>query len=319
MNNTETTSYTLKVIVLDDDPVVLAMIGKMLAVDYEMQQAATYREFREKLLTFTPDVALIDLLLPDGDGIEICSELRKERSDGNLFIYILTANRDESSIEKAYRAGSNDYLIKPFNRMELKSKIAQCSRMLRSHDELTRSMKQQSRLKKRLFNLNRLVKNSIQVSDSANLLSEIEQILSVIPSRYLEVVTTSAADEIGTVLCRDNGKSEKTISFLKIFHSLSGKISRWQPSYLQLQPGNGETLHCAIMPYHVSGKTAGYILLERERKFSNDEKNILSLFGDFFGVMQEKINIHAQVEHQNARYRDEISKVRTVQVSLLPR
>ncbi len=320
MNDTGTAStYILKLIVLDDDPVVRAMIGKMLSVDYEIQQAATYREFREKLLTFTPDVALIDLLLPDGDGIEICSELRRERGDGNLFIYILTANRDESSIEKAYRAGANDYLIKPFNRLELKSKIAQCSRMMRSHDELTRSLKQQSRLKKRLFNLNRLVKNSIQVSDYANLFSEIEQILSVIPSRYLEVVTLPDSNGFATVLSRDDGNSGMIIPFLKIYPNLADKISRSQPSYLQLQPGSGEPLHCALVPYHVSGKTAGYILLERERKFSNDEKNILSLFGDFFGIMHERINIQAQVERQNSRYRDEISKVRTVEVSLLPR
>ncbi len=312
-------TYKLKIIVLDDDPVVRAMIDRMLAGDYQVEKAASYREFRQILLSYTPDVALIDLLLPDGDGIEICGELRKERGNDNLFIYILTANRDQSSIESAYNAGANDYLIKPFNRLELKSKIAQCSRMMSSQDELMRSLKQQSKLKKRLYNLNRLVKNSIKVSDSANLFSEVEKILSVIPSTYLEVVDGKDEDEFKPVFLRDNSRSEESISFSKIFTNLDHKLSGYEPSYVQVRSAGGEALQCALVPYHVSGKTAGYILLEREKKFNNDEKNILSLFGDFFGIIHERINIQEQVEDQNSRYRDEISKVRTVQVSLLPR
>ncbi len=312
-------SYRLRIIVIDDDPVVRTIIQRMLSNDYEIEQAASYAEFRQKILTFQPDVALVDLLLPDGDGIEICRELRREKGRENLFIYILTANRSESSIESAYLAGANDYLIKPFNKLELTSKIAQCSKMMISHYELMRSLKEQSKLKKRLYNLNRLVRNSIKVSSAENLFSRIEQILNVIPSRYFEVVAANQDGTFKSILARSGEEPEERISFDKILDRLGKKISRTDPSYLQIQSAGENSLQCALVPYHVTGKTAGYILLERMKPFNNDEKNILSLFGDFFGIIHERVNFLAQLEEQNSRYRDEISKVRTVQVSLLPR
>jgi len=70
-----------------------------------------------------PDIFLIDLMMPDIDGFQMCRMLREDRLFKHTPIIVITALNDEESKKAALKAGANDYLNKPFHIDELKSKI----------------------------------------------------------------------------------------------------------------------------------------------------------------------------------------------------
>ena len=87
---------------------------------YEVSTAGTLAEALELAAGEPPDAAIIDLMLPDGSGIELCTELR---SWSSMPIVILSALDEEEQKVEALRAGADDYLTKPFSARELLARL----------------------------------------------------------------------------------------------------------------------------------------------------------------------------------------------------
>jgi two-component system KDP operon response regulator KdpE len=87
---------------------------------YEVTEAATVAEALDLAATSPPDVAIVDLVLPDGDGVEVCSELR---SWSAMPIIVVSALDEEEHKVRALRAGADDYLTKPFAARELLARL----------------------------------------------------------------------------------------------------------------------------------------------------------------------------------------------------
>jgi len=100
--------------------------------DFEVVQAATFEEALKRLVECCPDVALIDLVLPDGDGLAL---MRDERVPANCEFVVITGNASVESAVTALREGAIDYLTKPIDRGRLKTILANVAR--------TRRLKQQ--------------------------------------------------------------------------------------------------------------------------------------------------------------------------------
>lgn len=111
-----------KIIILEDDEALNRGIAMSLAQeDYEFIQAYTIKEAREYLLKERPDLALLDVNLPDGSGFDLLSEIRR---DSQLPVLFLTANDMETDIVTGFRLGADDYITKPFSLMVLRERVA---------------------------------------------------------------------------------------------------------------------------------------------------------------------------------------------------
>lgn len=87
---------------------------------YEVSSAVTLAEGRRKLESFRPDLMVLDIMLPDGSGIDFCREIRGVASCPVLFLTNLT---EVDQIVKGLRAGGDDYMIKPYRMEELLARI----------------------------------------------------------------------------------------------------------------------------------------------------------------------------------------------------
>jgi DNA-binding response OmpR family regulator len=107
--------------VIEDDPIIGEMVSLYLTEEqYTVQRAATAHEGFEALDTFRPDLILLDLILPDSEGPEICLEMRKKTDLPIIVTSMKTAVADRI---QSISYGADDYLVKPFSMQELKVRI----------------------------------------------------------------------------------------------------------------------------------------------------------------------------------------------------
>jgi two-component system KDP operon response regulator KdpE len=110
-----------RVLVCDDEPhIVRALKVIMREAGFEPLPAETAAEALQVATLRRPDAAIVDLLLPDGDGVEVCRSLR-EWSD--MPILVLSAVGDEDQKVRALEAGADDYVTKPFSPRELVARL----------------------------------------------------------------------------------------------------------------------------------------------------------------------------------------------------
>jgi two-component system, OmpR family, KDP operon response regulator KdpE len=109
------------VLVVDDEPQILRGLKVILrSAGFQVAQAATKREALDAVAVRPPDVMILDLVLPDGSGVEVCEEVRRWST---LPIIVLSAVGDEREKVRALDAGADDYVTKPFGTDELTARI----------------------------------------------------------------------------------------------------------------------------------------------------------------------------------------------------
>jgi two-component system KDP operon response regulator KdpE len=110
-----------RILVCDDDPQILRALRLVLrGAGYEVLTTATAEEALDRAAIGGPHAAIIDLMLPDRPGIEVCRELR---SWSDLPIIVLSAVTDEQAKINALQSGADDYVTKPFAPGELVARV----------------------------------------------------------------------------------------------------------------------------------------------------------------------------------------------------
>lgn len=113
-----------RVLVVDDDPSIVAICDEVLRnLGFEVELARTLEGARAAVRSRRPDVLLLDVGLPDGDGYVLLEELQVERSGPPLSVLFVSARADTASKVKALRLGADDYLAKPFDALELGARV----------------------------------------------------------------------------------------------------------------------------------------------------------------------------------------------------
>jgi two-component system KDP operon response regulator KdpE len=120
------------VLICDDEPHILRALKIVVrGAGLRPVAAATVAEALERSATERPAAAILDLILPDGDGLDICRALR---TWSDMPILILSAVDDEDSIIRALEAGADDYITKPFSARELVARLHAALRRTRPDD-----------------------------------------------------------------------------------------------------------------------------------------------------------------------------------------
>lgn len=116
-----------KILLIDDDADILKVLKANLELyDFDVVVAASWTEGQEMLDIVTPDIVLLDIMLPDGDGINICRLIRKHYP--KLPVILLTAKDKISDKVAGLEGGADDYIVKPFETIELIARIRVCIR-----------------------------------------------------------------------------------------------------------------------------------------------------------------------------------------------
>lgn len=109
------------ILLIDDSPELLNLNERILAKQgYRIHKAETLKEARKKLIEIKPDAIILDIDLPDGNGIDFCKELK-----GSFPVIFLTAHADEKEAKEGLQAGGIAFLTKPYQIEELQNAVKQ--------------------------------------------------------------------------------------------------------------------------------------------------------------------------------------------------
>ena len=121
MRTAVTTVATAKILVADDEPNIVQLLRMYLKNEgYEVVAAADGREALDTFARETPDLVLLDLMMPELGGLDVCTEIRKQ-SDAPVLM--LTARSDDIDKIVGLEVGADDYITKPFNPREVVARV----------------------------------------------------------------------------------------------------------------------------------------------------------------------------------------------------
>lgn len=116
-----------RVLIIDDDPDLRALLEFILKREgFDVEHAVDGEEAIKKIDSgTTPDLVLLDVMMPYHDGFEILENMRLKQVWNDIPVFILTARDEEEKIDRAFKLGVTDYLSKPFKPKELVARINQ--------------------------------------------------------------------------------------------------------------------------------------------------------------------------------------------------
>ena len=131
-NEEEIVEKKIKILIADDDKNVVNIIRYSIDDQYEILEAANGKEALGMVFARSPDILVLDIMMPEMDGYMVCKELKEHDSTKNLPIIILSAKGSVDDKLKAIGFGIDDYMVKPFDPRELEARIKM--RLKRTHD-----------------------------------------------------------------------------------------------------------------------------------------------------------------------------------------
>ena len=113
-----------RILIVDDNPKNIQLLAKILNDNnYDVEAAMSGDESLVWVQEEKFDLVLLDIMMPEMDGFEVCEKIKLEEKNKDLPVIFLTAKTDMESITKAFTIGGYDYLIKPFNTEELLARV----------------------------------------------------------------------------------------------------------------------------------------------------------------------------------------------------
>ena len=124
------------VLIVEDEEDIARLVARALEKEgLQACRAATLAEAQDKLARELPDLLILDLMLPDGDGLELCKVLRYREEGRHLPIVILTAKGEEIDRILGFEMGADDYIVKPFSPKELALRVKAILRRTRASEK----------------------------------------------------------------------------------------------------------------------------------------------------------------------------------------
>ncbi|MCM5661759.1 response regulator transcription factor [Galbibacter mesophilus] len=131
----------IKILLVDDEPDILEIVGYNLSSEgYNVITAKNGVEAIAKAKKEKPHLIILDVMMPEMDGIETCEQIRKSNELDNVIITFLTARGEDYSQVAGFDAGADDYITKPIKPKVLVSKVKALLRRLKEEEEVVESI-----------------------------------------------------------------------------------------------------------------------------------------------------------------------------------
>jgi CheY-like chemotaxis protein len=128
-----------RILIADDNQPNRELLEAYLAgVDCEVEHAADGQDTLAKVQAFQPDLVLLDVMMPKFSGFEVCQKLKGDPATRKVMVLMVTALNEAGDIERAVKAGTDDFLSKPVNKVELLKRVENMLKLKDVTDELER-------------------------------------------------------------------------------------------------------------------------------------------------------------------------------------
>ncbi len=128
-----------RILIADDNPPNVELLEAFLGeLDCEIGIAVDGRDTLEKVASFQPDLILLDVMMPKLSGFEVCKQLKGNPATSGIMILMVTALNELGDIERAVDSGTDDFLSKPVNKVELLKRVENMLKLRHVTDELER-------------------------------------------------------------------------------------------------------------------------------------------------------------------------------------
>ena len=128
-----------RILIADDNQPNRELLEAYLAeVACDVEHAADGQDTLNKVQTFKPDLILLDVMMPKLSGFEVCQQLKADAATRKIMVLMVTALNEAGDIERAVQAGTDDFLSKPVNKVELLKRVENMLKLKDVTDELER-------------------------------------------------------------------------------------------------------------------------------------------------------------------------------------
>ncbi len=105
-----------KVVIIDDNPLAVESLETLFVYEgYKVITASTGETGLKEVIKEKPDIVILDIMLPDMDGIQVCEKIKTNPVTGNVKVLMLTAYDTDESFDKSIMKKADWYMVKPFN------------------------------------------------------------------------------------------------------------------------------------------------------------------------------------------------------------
>lgn len=128
-----------RILIADDNAANRELLeAYLLGMDCELETAVDGEDALAKIAEFRPDLILLDVMMPKLSGFEVCRQLKDAPETSRMMVLMVTALNEPGDIERAVDAGTDDFLSKPVNRIELIKRVENMLKLRNIGDELER-------------------------------------------------------------------------------------------------------------------------------------------------------------------------------------
>ena len=125
-----------KILIADDNQANVELLEAYLSnIDCEIAFAVDGQDTLDKVASFGPDLILLDVMMPKLSGFEVCKQLKANEGTKNIIILMVTALNELGDIQRAVDAGTDDFLSKPVNKVELLKRVQNMMQLKGIKDE----------------------------------------------------------------------------------------------------------------------------------------------------------------------------------------
>jgi adenylate cyclase len=220
-----------RVLVVDDTPENIRLLEAVLGPrGYTVDSASSGAEALERLAAEPPDLVLLDIVMPELDGYEVCRRIRASSQTAVLPVVMITASGDAEKV-RALEAGADDFVMKPFDKAELLARVRSLLRIKQYHDTIQQQAAE-------LADWNRDLER--RVAEQVTQLDRLGRLKRFLSPQLAELVVTSGDEsfleshrrDVAVVFCDLRGftafaataEPEETISVLHEYHTALGEL-----------------------------------------------------------------------------------------------
>src|SRR5437867_2475696 len=236
-----------KILVVDDTPKNVKLLADLLTVKgYNVVTAASGREALEQLETERPDLVLLDVVMPEMSGYEVCRTIRENPTTQILPVVMVTALDPAEERIKGLDAGADDFLIKPINRAELLARVQSLLRIKELHDTIQAQASE-------LYDWNKNLE--LRVQEQVQQLERLGRLKRFFSPQLAELIVSGEADDPlkthrreltvvyldlrGFTAFAESAEPEEVMEILHEYHAAMGKLILEYEGTLEHFAGDG--------------------------------------------------------------------------------
>jgi class 3 adenylate cyclase len=219
------------ILVVDDTLPNIRLLEAILAPQgFAVHAATSGRDALNQVSVLRPDLVLLDILMPEMDGYEVCKKLRADPANAGLPIVMITSSGDQEKLT-ALNAGADDFIGKPFNKAELLARVRSLLRMKSYHDTIQRQAAE-------LADWNRTLEQ--RVEDQVTEIQRLARLRRFLSPQLADLVVASGEPailrshrkDIAVLFCDLRGftpfaettEPEEVMAVLREFHEILGEL-----------------------------------------------------------------------------------------------